>query len=118
MTAAWPADLPQFVLAGKYTEQVETGSISSERPLGDPLVRVRSQIDSQITNAAVMLSTEQVTSLEQFYRSTLVDGTKPFTFADPRLHADRLFEFTAPPSMRAVSHDLFEASISLRRLPS
>ena len=64
---------------------------------------------------------DQYASLLTFYRSTLKDGTLPFTFTHPRTGVTTTFMFVAGdgrPRMKLVDFETASVSFAMRSLPT
>jgi surface protein len=59
------------------------------------------------------LTKVQATTLFDFFETTLVNGTKSFTYAHPRTGTTYSVKFTEPPQLVAKSFDWYDASVKL-----
>lgn len=94
-TISWPADLPQAFLVGTYQQQRARGFYEFMPEVGEPLRSRRSTAVAEMLSGEMILTAEEKTSLEAFYRSTCSEGVTAFEFqlsdyiwADPPAFAD------------------------------
>ncbi|EWY36780.1 hypothetical protein N825_25435 [Skermanella stibiiresistens SB22] len=93
--ATWPAYLPAFPLREGYGEQLGRNVIRSAMDSGPAKLRRRGSAAPDPVALVLLLTTEQVTTFETFFRATLKDGTERFAWTDPRQGVAREYRFTA-----------------------
>ena len=96
MSAAWPAELPQFVEAGA-TESLPTERVESTIQNGPQQTRRRIFGKTREFDASLFCPTENLADFEHFYRDVLKDGVLAFTWVHPRTQIAGLFKFKGPP---------------------
>lgn len=119
--SAWPADLPQDGFLG--TDHGDDDSrLVSNMDSGPALVRKRFTAYTQSIAVPMVLTGAQYASFLTFYRTTLNQGTGPFTWKNPVDDSSVSMRFTAPPRFKsiksgAVADRLWQGTLSLEILP-
>lgn len=85
---------------------------------GPDKVRRRTTAGVRKFSFIMLLTADQVDTLETFYNDTTNGGADKFTFDHPRtsVSSDN-FRFTGPPEYSAVSGGLYEAALGMELLP-
>lgn len=115
--AEWPSGLPSYVLVDGYTEIMPNNTIFSNPDIGPPKARRRSTAAIAPVKVQILLNTSQVATLISFYRSTLSEGTLPFTWTHPRTTGSITARFMSPPIITAVSGTHYNAILDLGVMP-
>jgi len=118
MVDAWPATLPQYLLAEGYSEAKGDGRLRSQPEIGPAKVRRRSSAMPGPLQGRMMMSGAQRAILDAFVQTTLVNGVLPFTFPDPLTSAPILVRFGMNlPAWTSPGGDTFVAALDLEVLP-
>lgn len=80
---AWPGTLPQYVLVDGYQEEEGDNLLETQPDIGPPITRARSTTAARALNMSLDLSKAQLAILRTFYRTTLINGSLPFTMSAP-----------------------------------
>lgn len=96
MTAAWPADLPQYVEQGS-AETFSPDTVESTLANGPSEIRRRIRGKTREFDVQLYCEAEKLEAFEAFYRDTLADGVLPFTGPHPRTRVQGLFKFRGEP---------------------
>ncbi|MCF2522349.1 hypothetical protein [Bradyrhizobium sp. G127] len=116
--AIWPIDVPLRTLQSGYSEAPEKNTADFQPEVGPPKTRRRTSISSDVITCSGNFSSEEWDALVAFYRTTLADGSLPFTRAHPRSGLSMTFKFTGdPPKLSQVRGDVYTGSFGLRRMP-
>lgn len=96
MADAWPGTFPFIVNPEDFREAGPTGNV-----IRSPMERGTTKQRRRFTNASrpvegstSVMTTAQVALFETFFRTTLKDGTLPFTATNPRTGATETFKFS------------------------
>ena len=100
-----------------FNEAMETHVVKSDVNVGGQLLRQRTKILSEKLSFNIYMTTDQVGLFLLFYQSDLIDGTRPFTFTDPRLGTTVTYTFVDSPTVSSVAYRLYSVSMALRRMP-
>jgi hypothetical protein len=119
MTNAWPGTLPQSLLLSGASLGVGDGLVESQPDIGPVMTRRRSSSVMRPLSGSMILSNAQMTIFEAFFYTTILGGSLPFTFPDPRTGATLLVKFTkqALPAYTPQGGDNYLLSINLLVLP-
>jgi hypothetical protein len=114
--ATYPGTLPN-PRAGTYSEQADNVVIRTQMEAG--VDKVRQRFSSGVTNISfeLFLSAAQVTTLDDFYRTTVKNGSLSFTYTHPRTAASVTARFTKPISYDINDHGNYIASVEMEILP-
>lgn len=115
--ATWPATLPQSPLLSGFEEQPPDTRLRTQMDAGPPKTRRRWQTGVRKLTVDLLLSKDQVAILETFIFTTLEGGSLPFDWTHPRTGASTSFMLESIPKYSAVTHSLFQTSLSLEILP-
>jgi hypothetical protein len=96
MTAAWPAALPQRVLASDYEEQQPETLLRTQMDAGPAKVRRRFTAAPRPLWVMLRMTSAQVELFEAFVREDLQDGALPFGWVHPRTQEPAMLRLTAP----------------------
>lgn len=95
MTAAWPATLPQGQLIGT-TEQDADAVLRTDMDAGPPSRRNKSTAHVMDVSAPIVLTGAQKQVFDEFYRTTLRNGSLSFTWDSPTDDSAVTYAFKAP----------------------
>ena len=116
-TSVWPTGLPcVFQLQGIGVEPVQN-TIAIDPEVGSPLTRVRftGTMDT-ITGSFVFKNRTQVQTFLTFWRTTLSQGSLPFTFKHPITSATVDMIFMSVPKFSKLG-TTYSAAVTLRTMP-
>lgn len=117
MTAAWPSDVNQIAERTTYGEAPDLNIARFSPEVGPPKTRRRMSISTDQLSFQLWLTGAEYTSFLTFFRTTINDGTLPFTFTHPRTKATTTFLFVDAPKMQAIGSDLFAVSVTFQIKP-
>jgi hypothetical protein len=117
VVAAWPNTI-NVTNFGSYGETPDTNFAEFAPDVGPPKRRRRMSISSDtLTFSMIMTSAEYATFLT-FYRTTLQDGSLPFTFPRPRNGIIHQWVFTGQaPQCKFADYGLWEVTMTMRSIP-
>ena len=117
----WPVSLQQKLNADSFEKIYGENRVSTDMDVGPAKTRARFTRPVDIFNCEVWLDITEVTTFETFYRTTLGNGTLPFTFTDPLTNATGTFRFApgSTPSIRPIGNGgtTFKLSMTWERMP-
>lgn len=115
---AWPASLPQYVLASGYSEKPPESTVRTEMTSGRPKYRRRQTAAVRPIQCQVRLTYTQRATLDAFYLTGTKGGTLPFDWAHPVSRDPVEMMFAAPPTYSPAANAAhIVASLSLEILP-
>jgi hypothetical protein len=114
--AVWPATLPQRVLLSDFAESADSNVIRSEMEFGPAKVRRRYTAEIKVYQVSLVLTPDQVTTLDTFYDSTL-GAVDAFDWVDPRTLAAAVLRFRSRPEYRPLGGGFWRTSFALEKLP-
>ncbi|EJN15685.1 hypothetical protein PMI42_00702 [Bradyrhizobium sp. YR681] len=119
MPEVWPNTLPQQLQLSGASLGYGNALVEYAPDLGPSLSRRGSSAVMKPLAGSMILSDAQVTIWEAFFNSTIMSGSLPFTFPDPRTGADLLVKFTkgGPPSLAPLGGDNYRLNLALVILP-
>lgn len=80
--AAWPAQLPDFVLQDGYGLTFGDARLMTRPDGGPPKARRRFSRSFKMLTVQILCEADQIARLDSFWEVDLVGGTKPFTMRD------------------------------------
>lgn len=100
--ATWPATLPQF---GQLGAQIaaDDSVVRSSMDSGPPSRRNRFTAITKSVSYTMLLTGEQVTTLDDFFHDTLRNGALAFDWTDPRTDATVTIAFKKPPAYTGLA---------------
>lgn len=94
MTDVWPSTLPQQLLINGASLGVGDGLLEYQPDTGPSQTRRRSSAVMRPLSGSMNLTSAQMTTFETFFYTTILGGSLPFNFPDPRTGATLLVKFT------------------------
>jgi hypothetical protein len=110
--------LPQYVNDKGYKEIPANGKLETSMDSGPK--QMRNLFTATPTDFAITMSmtSDQVTTLDTFYRTECKNGTLEFTWIHPRSHGAVTMRFTGiPPSSSAKAYNTFTVTFTVEILP-
>lgn len=119
MTAAWPGTINQNVNVQNFNEVPDTNNAVFQPDVGPPKMRRRSSLSTSVFTFEGWFTSTEVDNINTFYKTTLLDGTLPFTRLHPRTQANdgSTYVFLNAPDVKTFSPVLFVVTFNLRKLP-
>lgn len=118
---AWPASLPQTPLAEDWSGGPQRNKVTFKPEIGATIDRRRgSAAGYTFSGTFAPLTDAQLTAFLTFFHTTLVDGTLPFTWADPVNGTTYNWKFTdddPPFTIKTYRADLHTLAVKLFRKP-
>lgn len=113
---AWPASLPQAPLLG-HSEAAPDVLLRTNMDAGPAKVRRRFTAGVRAVIVPLLLDDAQVTTLDEFFTTTLAGGALRFDHVLPRTGAVVQYRFTAPPEYELIAPSKWRATLKLEVLP-
>jgi hypothetical protein len=118
MAAAWPvANLPDYLLEDAASGSFGDNRLRSKMDVGPAKMRRRSTAAPDTFTGSQKLTSAQLGYLETFYKTTLTDGSLPFTWKHPRTRSTVDMRFLSPPTWSPSGGDYWLVNYSLEILP-
>lgn len=122
MASAWPGSVNQSVKRDSLRQQPERNVASFAPDVGPPIERPRSSIASDMISFESRGTRTEWVALMTFYRTTLADGSLPFTRNDPLALLDgvstsREFTFTDAPRVVRLGTHFVHYQLAMRGKP-
>lgn len=117
MTAAWPGTLPQTPMYGYFDETPQNNLATFQYDVGPPKYRRRSTASGAVINAQFEVNDTQRAALDTFFRTTLSDGSLPFTWNHPITGVSKVWSFSQPPTYSNQGFNFHRAQLKLLMLP-
>lgn len=115
---AWPASLPQLVLAQGYRETFAKTAVRTSMDAGPAKVRRRFTAGTRDFAVSLRLTPAQAATLEGFFDATTAGGSLAFDWTHPRTGTAVAFRFIGEPQLTAVNRgQQYQASMRLEILP-
>src|SRR5690348_9781637 len=102
---------------GGFDETPQPNNASFQPDVGPQKDRRRSTASGANISAQFELNDTQRAALDTFYRTTLADGTLPFTWTHPVDGTSYSWKFQAPPTYSNKGFNYHYAQLKLLRLP-
>jgi hypothetical protein len=113
MAETWPLTLPQSPLSGSLSIQKQENLVRAPADIGVGPRRRRASAVSHTMAFAMLLTSEELAVLKQFYDVTLGGGALSFDFTDPTTGDTREYYFDAPYQVQHEQVDIFRVSLVL-----
>ena len=113
----WPASLPQDVSSQNYKENPPDTLLRSAVDVGIAKQRSRTTGAARPITATLLLTLDQVETLDDFYKNELGFGALSFDWKHPRTNVPSTFRFTSVPTYPAASSITFRVTLPLEILP-
>lgn len=117
MPSSWPGTLPQTPQFGGFDETPQRNVAAFLPDVGPSKQRRRSTATGSICAAQFEVSDAQRATLDTFYRTTLSDGTLPFTWNHPITGISSTWTFEDAPTYSNKAYNYHVAQLKLRLLP-
>lgn len=120
MVSAWPGTLPQQLQISGASLGIGDGLVEYDPDFGPSITRRRTAAIVRPLAGVMILTNAQIGTFETFFYTTLLGGSLPFNFPDPRTGATLLVKFTKKqlPSYAPQGGDNFLLALNLQVLPS
>lgn len=112
----WPTTLPQAPIYG-WVRRPQRNVASFQPDVGPPKYRRRSTASGELCSGTFVMTGEQLSTLREFYRADLADGSLPFSWVDPVDQTMSAFMFEDSPEDVAKDFNIFDVRVAVRRLP-
>jgi hypothetical protein len=117
--SGWPPDVNLWALYGTNSEAPDANVIEFVPEVGPPITRRRMSVSSDTVSFTTWMTAAEYASFLFFYRTTLKDGTLPFTRTRPRTGAVETFYFSGDaPTVKAVTYSLYEVPMTMKSAPA
>lgn len=113
----WPATLPQVLLLEGMQEQSPNVTVRTSMDAGPAKVRRRFSAGVRNFQGRLVLTTEQVETLDVFHQETLLGGAVAFDWTHPRKGTAVAMRIIEPPAYRPLGAGQWETALSLEVLP-
>lgn len=119
MTDVWPVGLPQYLQMAGASKGMGNGLLEYAPEVGPSITRRRTTARMRPISGSMICSSAQITTFETFYNTTIIGGSLPFNFPDPRTGSTLLVKFTAenPPNYTPLGGDNYQLALVLMELP-
>lgn len=113
--AVWPYNVNQRAVKETYRETQDENVARFQPDVGGPKLRRRMSISTKQIQFDTVLTTTEVSALETFWRTTLKDGTLPFSRVNPRSGLTEVYFFNSPYQRQDWSFTQDRVSFSMRQ---
>lgn len=117
--AAWPTgSVPYEPEQSGYSEKVQSNLASFNPDVGPPSVWRRSTIKCTQISADILMSGAELAAFNTFFETTLLDGSLPFTWTNPRYGVSKryMFDPSAAPQWDSIGFDLYRVRLTIIKL--
>lgn len=112
----WPASLPQVPRGPGYSQRKRSNVIRTSMDVSVAKARRRATAAVLDFSVDLVLTSDQLDTLNHFFDVVLEDGSESFQWLHPRTRAPAEMRFVAPPES-AWTAGLWTVSLSLEVLP-
>lgn len=120
-TDTWPTTLPKAPEADNFHIQPKDYAARSQPEIGPVRSRLRATVGGDVVGCSMILSFAERSTLDSFYKTTLVGGSKPFNWVDHTSLANPQptleYKFTTAPRYRLYAPLAWRAELALEILP-
>lgn len=119
MTIAWPGGINQNAQQDGYTETPDLNNATFAPEVGIPKTRQRMSSSTDTISVVLLMTGVEYALFWTFYKTTLLDGTQPFTFTHPRTKSTVTFKFSGsnPVKMQAGGPDTYIVTMNIQTTP-
>lgn len=111
----WPSSLPRSPLSGTFSQTAQDAVLKGPADAGEGEIRLRFSSVSKIISFAMLLTVDQLRTLEAFYEVSLSNGVQRFNFLDPILNETKEFRFQERYTIEHNQLEHFRVSMTLIR---
>ena len=117
--STWPVTLPQSPLIEGYSETLANIVVRTDMDAGPPKVRKRFTSAALPFKMSMILTGEQMETLDEFFTDTCNGGATAFDWEHPRLgdSGDGSFRFVGQPTVSVAGPDLYRVEFQVEMLP-
>jgi hypothetical protein len=113
----WPSQLQQKLNVDSFTVVFGNTLVKSETDVGPAKVRSRYTDAVDLYSCTIDLDYDDYDVLYDFYKTTLNNGAKTFSFVNPFTLATDEFRFLDPIDIRPLGGRLFRVNMKWERMP-
>ncbi len=113
----WPAALQQLLNVDSFSYTFGNTLIRSDMDVGPAKVRSRYTDAVDTVSCSIDLDMDEYATLEQFYKVTLSNGSRTFSFIHPLTQEEIEARFAQPPSMSPLGGRYFKVAMAWEILP-
>lgn len=115
MAEAYPANVPDLVIAGSYTHTPVNSVLRFHSDIGKPMTR--NKFTGQLYNATwqIRMTATEFQALMAWYLTTL-NRVLPFDFPEPTSGTLREYTFITPPSINHEGVDQYIVTFTVRSI--
>lgn len=120
MSNAWPTGLPQRLQVDQATQGVGDGLVEYAPDTGPSLTRLGTSAAMAPLSGSVICTGAQIAIFRDFFKTTILAGSLPFTFPDPVTGSALLVKFTKSggmPTWAPLGGDNWQLNLALFVLP-
>ena len=116
MAETWPLGLPQSALIEGFAEQLPNVVVRTSMDMGPVKVRRRYTAAPASFRLMLSLTKDQLALFRTFFNDTLEGGALTFDWVHPVTQSAIELRFQAPPTIQAVSPDVFNVALALEEI--
>lgn len=117
--SSWPLALQQKIEVAGFQMAYGNTRISTDMSVGPAKVRSRFTDAIDIYQCQITLDFDEKATFDTFYKTTLGNGSLPFTFTDPFSETEETFRFLPgqDPVIRPLGGRKFTLSMAWEKMP-
>jgi len=113
----WPISLQQKLNVDSFSISFGDTLVKSDMDVGPAKVRSRFTDAVDVWTASIYLDYDEYTDLFDFYKTTLNNGAKTFSFTDPMTGLLGEFRFSNPPGITPLGGRFFKVALKWDKQP-
>lgn len=114
---SWPLTFQQLINEEGFGKQLGDTTIRSDMDVGPDKVRSRFTVGVDQYSCTIYLDYDQLQDFEDFYKTTLGNGTLTFSFNDPFTGSPAEFRFRNPPDIKPRGGRNFTVNMKWEKMP-
>jgi len=115
----WPVGIPQEILQTSYAESPPDNVVKSQMAVGPPKMRRRSTSGERPFSGVINMTETQLETFDDFFRTTLKDGSLRFDRKHPRDMSgpDVECRFVRPPVYTSAGGSYYNVNVEIEVMP-
>lgn len=113
----WPAQLQTLLNQESFNFSFGDTNVRSDVDVGLPKVRSRYTKAIDSVSATIRIDYDDFITVQDFYRTTLINGTQTFAYNHPLTGEAAEWRFIEPPNIEPMGGRVFQVTMKWEKIP-